>query len=315
LETIPRAMKAAQSLRFVVAAALSAVVFSTASSPLAKVAAAVPFVTRQDTEQLIQRELYGSYNSYSSYSSSSKGKGGKGKSKSSSKSSSKGKGGKGKDGKRGKSGKRGGIDCQALDFGGMHNSLVGGVGKGSDLSMIPVGKGKSGKGGKSGKRGSWDLVFNNDRQLQLGGEGCDGNVFDIAAMNPDLSIFAELITCAGLEHIFFCAGPFTVLAPSDSAFLANPDLLEYYRDPMNHRDLEEVLLYHILPGLTLSSDFEDGTVQTLQGGSVEVETNPLSFNGAGVVDEDIMACNGIINVIERALIVPGKNGFIYHVQI
>lgn len=47
-----------------------------------------------------------------------------------------------------------------------------------------------------------------------------------------------------------------------------------------------------------------GRVETLSGFDVSVTENPLQINGANVVDADILACNGIIHVIDDVLI-PG----------
>jgi uncharacterized surface protein with fasciclin (FAS1) repeats len=110
---------------------------------------------------------------------------------------------------------------------------------------------------------------------------------------------------SGLDKIFGCAGPFTTLAPSNAAFLENPDLLSFLRNPMNQDHLEETLLYHILPGFYLERDFVEGDYKTLEGSTVEVSKLPLMFNQAGVVETDILACNGAIDIIDDLLIPPG----------
>jgi len=71
--------------------------------------------------------------------------------------------------------------------------------------------------------------------------------------------------------------------------------------------LKNVLLYHILPGLSLSDDFEAGPFETLLGEDVDVALDPLAFNQAEALDEtDILACNGAIIPIDDLLIPPGK---------
>jgi len=144
------------------------------------------------------------------------------------------------------------------------------------------------------------------RDLQLDGPLCHTNVLDTARNIPSLSIFVSLVEQAGLEEIFLCAGPFACLPPNNAAFGANPALTNYLADLDNVEDLREVLLYHIIPGLYLEDDFRFGQLETLQGEDVIVETMPLSFNGAVVVEGDILACNGVINIISELLIPPGK---------
>jgi hypothetical protein len=203
------------------------------------------------------------------------------------------------------------FNCKKYDFLDNYKPVYGkGKGKGKGRGR-GRGMGSSNSVSSQGSSNSgWSGIFDG-RQLQFGGENCSPNTFAVAADNPELSIFVELIKCAGLEGLFSCAGPFTVLAPSNAAFNENPSLLEYFRNPMNQGDLEDTLLYHILPGFYLARDFEDGEdYKTLQGGTVEVDKRPLMFNQAGVVETDIHACNGVIDIIDDILIPPGKLMFI-----
>lgn len=151
------------------------------------------------------------------------------------------------------------------------------------------------------------LVAIQQRDLQFGGPLCDTNVLDTARHIPNLSIFVSLIEEAGLEDIFLCAGPFTVLAPTNHAFAANPGLTTYLADLKNVEELREVLLYHILPGLYLTDDFQNGSIDTLQGESVTVNVtlSTITFNGAELVEGDILACNGVLQMINEVLIPPG----------
>jgi hypothetical protein len=216
--------------------------------------------------------------------SSSKGKGGMGESKDSGK-------GKGKGmmrmGMRMK-GKDNGSNfprfCKYLDFDNQvpYNDYSSGKGKN-------VGKGK-GKG----------------REFE---SFCTPNVFDVTNLISDISIFVSLIEQAGLEDIFVCPGPYTILAPSNSAFVNNPTITAYLRDVTNEDELRRVLLYHILPGLTLVDDFETGPIETLlMGSEIDVTIDPIVlFNDAAFIEEnDIVACNGIINIINNILLPPGK---------
>jgi uncharacterized surface protein with fasciclin (FAS1) repeats len=117
-----------------------------------------------------------------------------------------------------------------------------------------------------------------------------------------------LIEQAKLEEIFLCAGPFTILAPSNAAFAENPSITKYLSDESNEKELREVLLYHILPGLTLTDEFTPGPAETLQGDVIEVALNPIIFNDeASIKEGDIIACNGAINVIDGILLPPGMN--------
>jgi uncharacterized surface protein with fasciclin (FAS1) repeats len=154
-----------------------------------------------------------------------------------------------------------------------------------------------------------DLDFSSsyDRRLQNDGALCDPNVLETAKLNKDLSTFVELLEIADLAELFMCSGPFTLLAPTNEAFDAlDSATLEELLLPMNQDKLQDLLLYHIVPGFYLSEDFEDGSLDTLlEGQSVAVTIDPILFNGrATIVEDDIIACNGVIQAIDDVL-VPG----------
>jgi uncharacterized surface protein with fasciclin (FAS1) repeats len=263
--------------------------------------------------------------------------GGKGatKSKNSSKGMMSGKGkGKGKGKRKGKGSKDVSKICKGLDFGdtsggkgkgkgkgmgkgkGHNHEGYGDEGKGSK-GMMSGGRSKSkeqgnGKGKGKGKGGhifSYEdddrRHLTKDRALQFEGELCDTNTFEVARMNPDLSIFVDLIEHANLDEIFLCAGPFTVLAPSNAAFNKNPELLQSLFNPRNIEAVQELLLYHIVPGFYLSDEFVAGPLQTLLGEDIAVSLDPLLFNNAGVIMPDILACNGVIQIIDDLLLFHG----------
>lgn len=241
----------------------------------------------------------------SSKSKSSKSWKGKGKGKgSSSKCKSKGKGGKGKGKKSSKGDSCDDVPdfCDQLDF-------RGGVGE-PPLPPVYGDYGVPDKYYKYGKSGNHRGLIvgqqQSHRELQFDGPLCDPNVIDTARNIPTISIFVSLIEQAGLEDIFLCAGPFTCLAPSNAAFAENPGLTNYLADLNNVEDLREFVLYNIIPGLYLLDDFQFGELETLQGEDVLVGLAPLTFNGAGVVEGDILACNGVIDVIGDVIVPPGK---------
>jgi Fasciclin domain len=146
------------------------------------------------------------------------------------------------------------------------------------------------------------------RQLQYDGPLCELNVFDVAGSISDFSIFVSLILVAGLEPIFLCAGPFTILAPSNAVFVANPSYLSYLLLAENKEKLVDLVWYHILPGVSLIGDFEEGRVDTLLGGlAVDIGINPVVvFNErAPLLDGDYLACNGVIHAIGDVLVSIG----------
>lgn len=152
-----------------------------------------------------------------------------------------------------------------------------------------------------------DFSSSYDRRLQMDGALCDPNVLETMRENDDLSTFVQLLEVAGLTEIFKCPGPFTCLAPTNEAFdsLDSATLAELLL-PDNKDKLQDLLLYHFIPGLYLAEDFEEQSLPTLlENESVAVTIDPILFNGrANIVEEDIIACNGVIQAIDDVL-VPG----------
>jgi uncharacterized surface protein with fasciclin (FAS1) repeats len=141
------------------------------------------------------------------------------------------------------------------------------------------------------------------RKLQDGGRNCSVNIIDTALANPDLSIVTTLLQLAGLDVIFQCAGPFTALLPTDTSFdTVNTTFLDSLVDPANIDLLTNFLLYHILPGATMSTMFVAGPLDTLFiGNQVNVTLNPLQFDNRTVGIPDIAACNGYILILNGVL--------------
>lgn len=147
------------------------------------------------------------------------------------------------------------------------------------------------------------FTFDERRRLQDGGENCMPNLLETAAMDAQLSTVVSLIKAADLDEVFFCPGPFTGLLPNNAAFEAlDPAYLEFLLDPANLDDLQDLLLYHILPGATTSTEFTAGLTETLLlGETVDVGVSPLTFDEANVITADIPACNAFIDVLDTVL--------------
>ena len=103
----------------------------------------------------------------------------------------------------------------------------------------------------------------------------------------NLSIFADLLAGTGLSQIFSCGGPFTVLAPTNDAFVG-------LDPPTSLTQIEDFLLGHIIPGVLMEADFGIGVIESLAGSLITVDGPRLSFNSANAVDTDIVGCNGVL---------------------
>lgn len=124
-----------------------------------------------------------------------------------------------------------------------------------------------------------------------------------------MSKFIALLEAAELLEIFLCSGPFTVLAPSDAAF---DSIDEATMDELllaeNKEKLQNILLYHIVPGLKLSEALEEGSLDSLlEGQSIDVSSlSPVTFNRRSeVLEADLISCNGNLIVVSE-LLIPGS---------
>jgi uncharacterized surface protein with fasciclin (FAS1) repeats len=101
---------------------------------------------------------------------------------------------------------------------------------------------------------------------------------------------------------------YTVFAPVDSAFAKLPDTtLSSYEKPANAAQLTTLLDYHVVAGQLLPAKV-DGSLKTLQGGTVTVTGtgNDIKVNGANLVCGGIHTANATVYLIDTVLTPPAK---------
>jgi len=133
----------------------------------------------------------------------------------------------------------------------------------------------------------------------------DKDIVEIAVGNEDFSILVAALQKAELVGALQGEGPFTVFAPTNAAFeklLASLGITA--EDLLNHPQLKEVLLYHVVSGQVLSTDLSNGmTAPTLSGENIKVDlTNGVKINSSSVTTADVMATNGVIHIIDSVLV-------------
>ena len=144
------------------------------------------------------------------------------------------------------------------------------------------------------------------------------NIVDIA--DSDTDNFSTLLLAAkkaGLVDELTGDGPFTLFAPTNDAFdKLPPGTLDDLLLPANKKTLQDILLYHVVPGNIVSSELSSKSASLptlLNGQSITVEkvgkriyANGHKRKGAKVIDVDIIASNGVIHVIDKVLL-PGTS--------
>ena len=130
-------------------------------------------------------------------------------------------------------------------------------------------------------------------------------VVDIIFDSPNHLLLAGAVVASGLAETLSGDGPFTVFAPTDSAFAILPEgLVEtLLEDPSGQ--LTTILMHHVYGGSALSTDLSDGMMVTTLAGTeleVEIDTNGVYIGGAMVVIADLTADNGVVHVIDAVLV-------------
>ena len=128
------------------------------------------------------------------------------------------------------------------------------------------------------------------------------NIVQTAINAGGFTTLVRLVSAAGLAETLSGEGPFTVFAPNDAAFPTGEALEEFIADT-SLEDLTQILTYHVVPGLIMSSDLVDGAeVATVEGTTVEISLEGGAMvNDANIIAADIMTSNGVIHVIDGIL--------------
>jgi uncharacterized surface protein with fasciclin (FAS1) repeats len=131
-------------------------------------------------------------------------------------------------------------------------------------------------------------------------------VVDIAVGSPDHTTLVAAVTAAGLVETLSGTGPFTVFAPTNSAFGALPEgTVENLLKPESKDQLTSVLTYHVVAGNVMAADLSDGQVVTTLNGqelTVSIKDGKVMINGATVIVADLAGSNGVVHVVDTVLL-------------
>lgn len=136
-------------------------------------------------------------------------------------------------------------------------------------------------------------------------------ITDIVSASPNYTILKAAVIKAGLATTLSGTGPFTVFAPSDSAFTAAGVTLNTV-NTLTADQLKTILLYHTLSGEVKAANVPAGPnapVVSAEGDSLYLtnNSNGVFVNGLRVVTADISASNGVIHSLSSVLFPPVGN--------
>jgi len=144
------------------------------------------------------------------------------------------------------------------------------------------------------------------------------DIIDNAVNSKDHTTLVAAVKAAGLVETLKGPGPFTVFAPTNSAFSALPaGTVDNLLKPENKATLTTVLTYHVVPGkwdaAAIGHMIMDGkgqaTIKTVQGEpltatmrSGKVVLTDGKGGMANITTADVYQSNGVIHVVDKVLI-------------
>jgi uncharacterized surface protein with fasciclin (FAS1) repeats len=135
-------------------------------------------------------------------------------------------------------------------------------------------------------------------------------IVDIASASTDFETLVAAADAAGLVETLAGPGPYTVLAPIDDAFTLALDELGLTAEELlaDTELLTSILTYHVVPGEIFAADFVAGPLTTVNGADVNVTRDGTNVfvNNIHIVQPDLDASNGVIQVIDRVLVPPAS---------
>ena len=133
------------------------------------------------------------------------------------------------------------------------------------------------------------------------------DIVDNAVNANNVTTVVAAVKVAGLVDTLKGAGPFTVFAPTNSAFAKLPaGTVDTLLKPENKSQLVDILTYHVVAGRYTSADLTDGLVlKTVEGKTLKFTrdmSGKLWINGKATVETaDVISKNGVTHVIDTVL--------------
>lgn len=163
----------------------------------------------------------------------------------------------------------------------------------SELQALP-------KSEEVGKAGSQATIADNESQM---------NVVKVAIGSKDHTTLVKAVQAADLVDVLANSGPYTVFAPTNAAFdLLPKGTVEGLLAPAKKKDLANILQYHVAVPVLKENMLKDGQKLGMANGDNATISNrdgKIMINDANVVGS-VMASNGIVYIIDKVLLPPGK---------
>ncbi|MEH2564862.1 fasciclin domain-containing protein [Bradyrhizobium sp. AZCC 2289] len=136
------------------------------------------------------------------------------------------------------------------------------------------------------------------------------NIIQNAVNSKDHTTLVAAVNAAGLVETLEGKGPFTVFAPTNTAFGKLPaGTVDSLVKPENKATLTKILTYHVVPGKLAASDLTDGKkLKTAEGEELTVKHQDgkvwiIDAKGGSsmVTISNVNQSNGVIHVVDTVL--------------
>ena len=136
------------------------------------------------------------------------------------------------------------------------------------------------------------------------------NIVQNAVNSKDHTTLVAAVKAAGLVETLQSKGPFTVFAPTNTAFGKLPaGTVETLVKPENKATLTKILTYHVVPGKLAASDLTDGKrLKTAEGEELTVKKSngkvwiiDAKGGSSTVTISNVNQSNGVIHVVDTVL--------------
>jgi uncharacterized surface protein with fasciclin (FAS1) repeats len=155
-------------------------------------------------------------------------------------------------------------------------------------------------------------VHAEEKTVMVGGAAMfpSKNIIQNAVNSKDHTTLVAAVKAAGLVETLEGKGPFTVFAPTNTAFGKLPaGTVDTLVKPENKATLTKILTYHVVPGKLAASDLKDGMkLKTAEGEQLAVK---LQDGKVWIVDakggtsmvtiSNVNQSNGVIHVVDTVL--------------
>lgn len=131
------------------------------------------------------------------------------------------------------------------------------------------------------------------------------DILKVAMGSADHTTLVAAVKAAALENTLSNAGPFTVFAPTDAAFMKLPaGTVDDLAKPENVDKLTTILYHHVLTSALEQSSFTNGQTVTMFDGtpvSMTIDAAGWKIDGATIVGS-VRASNGWVHVVDRVVV-------------